>query len=99
MSKNKSIRLSLLANCYPDDIKYHLGFKLNGIVYCISHRRSSNKFCVLIPKSKLQKKFKSSKNEYLKITNNNVIFINKTNMFINKAFVIESIKNFNNEVK
>lgn len=97
MSKKKSIRLSLIANCYKDDNKFHLGFTLNGITYCISHRRSSSKFCVLIPKEKLQKKFISLKPEYLKITTNKINIINSTNMFIDKKFVLDAIKEFNIE--
>lgn len=93
MSKNKQtkwIQLTLYKNCFNDGERQHIGFKHNGIHYCLTHSKSP----VLIPKKCLRMNHISDESEYLTRTTSSPVVLNLTNMRISKLFFYnEFLKN------
>lgn len=89
MSNTTKIRLNLYTNCFNYK-KNHLGFKLGGILYCLTHSQCGNSFTV--DSKELHMKNKSEGTQYIKpALNQKAKKVNSTRMFINKKFIIQNI--------
>lgn len=85
----KKIRLNLYSSCFNYD-KNHLGFKYNGILYCLTHSQCGNSFAVSA--NELHMKNKSNRKQFLKpALNQKAKLVNTTGMFINLKYVIQNI--------
>lgn len=89
----KKIRLNLYSNCFNSN-KSHLGFKYNGILYCLTHSQCGNSF--LIKSEELHMKMKSDRKQFIKpALNQKALFVNTTGMFVNKEFIVQNIHRLN----
>jgi len=78
----KWIQLSLYNNCFKDGSNTHLGFKHNGIFYCLTHSKSKT----VVPTKALRMNKDDKRVTYICKAISKPKFLNLTNMRISKLF-------------
>lgn len=89
------VQLFMINNCFNDKHKKHLGLKYKGKWYCITHNNMNEK--LLIPKTDLDMRDISPKDEYLKrIYDSAPNKVNPTTMSISTRILSEYITIYGN---